>query len=118
MARSGGKRRRGSTRWFRHKGLIAVEAMLVLGLAKDVLTERVKESTLPSYGKVLFLMAATIGLFGGLYVVLERLSARGVAKAHEVAQSLPLPLPYWIVHIGLLAALYFLYAHLHGLKPF
>ena len=91
--------------------------MLVMGLAKDLLTARVKSSDLPNYGKVLFLMAATIGLFGGLYVIIERLSARSVEKAHAVAQSLPLPFPYWLAHAVLLAALYFLYAHMHGLKP-
>ena len=117
MARTSGKRQRGAGRWFSHRGLIAVESMLVLGLAKDMLTERVKHSALPGYGKVLFLMFATIGLFGGLYVLLERLSTRGVAKAHAVAQSLPLPLPYWLVHAGLLIALYLLYAHWNGLEP-
>jgi hypothetical protein len=115
MARSAGKRRR-SGGLFRHRGLIAIEAMLVLGLAKDLLTDRVKASELPSYGKVLFLMAATIGLFGGLYLILEKLSARGVEKAHEVARALPLPLPYWMIHAALFAALYFLYAHAHGVK--
>jgi hypothetical protein len=118
MARGAGKRRSGGARWLRHKGLIAVEAMLVLGLAKDLLTDRVKASALPSYGKVLFLMAATIGVFGGLYFVLERLSTRGVEKAHEVARALPLPLPYWIVHAALLAALYYFYARTHGLQAF
>jgi hypothetical protein len=112
------KRRSGGSRWFSHKGLIAIEAMLVLGLAKDVITSHVKSSDLPSYGKVLFLMAATIGLFGGVYVIVERVSARGVEKAHEVARALPLPFPYWIAHAALLAALYFLYAHMNGMKAF
>jgi hypothetical protein len=97
--------------------LIALEAMLVMGVAKDVVTARVMSSTLPSYGKVLFLMAATVGLFGGLYVVIQRLSARSVEGAHAFARALPLPLPYWIAHIGVLVALYLLYAYMHGLKP-
>lgn len=118
MAARTQKRRSGGSRWFRHRGLIAIEAMLVMGLAKDLLSDRVKSANLPNYGKVLFLMAATIGLFGGLFVILERFSARGVEKAHEVARALPLPFSYWLAHAALLVALYFLYAHMHGLKAF
>ena len=118
MAGGSRKRRSGGTRWFRHKGLIAIEAMLVMGLAKDILNDRVKSSGLPSYGKVLFLMAATIGLFGGVFFVLERFSARGVERAHDVARALPLPFSYWLAHAALFIALYFLYAHMNGLRAF
>jgi hypothetical protein len=114
MARRASKRRS----FLRHRSLIAIEAMLVMGLAKDVLGSRVKSSELPSYAKVLFIMAMTIGLFGGLFVILERMSSRGVAKAHEVAQSLPLPFAYWLAHAGLFIALYFLYAYMNGLRAF
>jgi hypothetical protein len=100
----------------RHKSLIAVEAMLVMGLAKDVLGTRVKSSDLPSYAKVLFIMAMTVGIFGGLFVILERMSTRGMERAHAVAQSLPLPFSYWLAHAALFVALYFLYAYMNGLK--
>jgi hypothetical protein len=105
-------------RWFSHKGLIAIEAMLVLGLVKDVVAARVGNSTLPDYGKVLFIMAVTIGLFGGLFVIVQQLSERGIEKAHEVARALPLPFAYWLAHAALLLGLYFLYAHMHGIQPF
>jgi hypothetical protein len=104
-------------RIFRHRSLIALEVMLVMGVAKDIVAARVLASSLPSYGKVLFLMGATVGLLGGLYVIIQRLSARGVEGAHAVARALPLPFPFWIAHVGVLAALYLLYAYMHGLKP-
>jgi hypothetical protein len=117
MANRSRSSRSSAPRIFRHRSLIALEAMLVMGVAKDIIAARVLASTLPSYGKVLFLMGATVGLFGGLYVIVQRLSARGVEGAHAVARALPLPLPYWIAHAGVLAALYLLYAYMHGIKP-
>jgi hypothetical protein len=104
-------------RIFRHRSLIALEAMLVMGAAKDIIAARVLSSSLPNYGKVLFLMGATVGLFGGLYVIIQRLSARGVEGAHAVARALPLPFAYWVAHAGVLLGLYLLYAYMHGIKP-
>ena len=47
--------------------------VLLGGLIKDWITSAVHASSLPSYGKVLFVMGATIGILGGLFFVLERL---------------------------------------------
>lgn len=95
---------------FRHRWWIAVEAVLLVGLAKDWVSRRVVDSSLPGAGKVLFVMAATIGLLGSLYVVVEAISSRGIDKTHAVAKRLPLSVPTLVFHLVVLAVLFVLYA--------
>jgi hypothetical protein len=100
----------------RHRSLIATEAVLLVGLAKDWITGAVHASSLPDYGKVLFVMGATIGILGGLYFTLEKLLARGVAGTHATLKSLPLPLPALAFHAVALFVLFLLYARELGLS--
>lgn len=111
------RKKRSSSRpgWLSHRGLIAVEALLLVGIFKDFLTAGVKASQLPGYGKVLFVMALTVGILGGLFVLVERLTARTVAGTYR---ALPGLLPYWLVHAGVLLALYLLYASHLGIRAF
>jgi len=101
-----------------HRGLIAVEAMLVMNIVKDWLFEELRTSHFPNYAKVLFVMAATVGLFGGLFFVIERLTARGVAGTHQAVSRLPIVLPTAAVHGGLLFVLFLLYARMLKLSVF
>lgn len=110
MATSAKKKNAGVRRRLRHRDLIALEAVLLVGLIKDWVAAFVKTSNLPNYAKVLFIMAATIGLLGGLFLVVEKLTRRGVAHAHQAVRSLPVPLPIWLVHAAMLVAFFLLYA--------
>lgn len=114
----GGQKSGGARSIFSHRGLIAIEAMLVLGVVKDVIFERVRTSDLPNYGKVLVIMAATVGLFGGLFFVIERLTARGVANTHQVLKRMPVVLPTLVIHVVLLFLLFLLYARMLKIKVF
>ena len=115
-AREPKKRSSRPFRWLSHRGLVAAEALLVCGLAKDFLSAAVKSSSLAPSGKVLFVMAVTVGLFGGLFLFVERFTARTVAGGHKLARGLPFFVPYWIAHIAVLVALYFVYASHHGIR--
>ncbi|MBL8863512.1 MAG: hypothetical protein JNK02_16100 [Planctomycetes bacterium] len=99
-----------------HRALIAAESVLVLGVLKDWVWRQVLASTLPSSGKVALAMLTTIGLFGGFYVLVQRLFARGVSTTHRVAGRLPLLGTTLFVHAALLYVLFLLYARMLGLQ--
>ena len=103
-------RRAAGPRWLRHRNLVATEAVLLCGLARDWATGLVRDSSLPGYGKVLFTMGATVGLLGGLFFALERLLARGVATTHASLRTLPLPIPALVAHALVLLVLFLVYA--------
>ena len=110
-ARANARRKKGRS-WLSHKSLIAVEAVLLAGVVKDLVSDWVKRSSLPGYGKVLFVMALTLGFFAGLLFVVERLTARGVVSTHKAVSALPWPLPRALVHAGMLFALFVAYARM------
>lgn len=105
----------GSPKFLRHRALVTTEAVLLISLAKDLLSAEVKHSAIANAWKVLFVMGATVGLFGVLFLVLERFAASGVAKTHEVVQALPLPVPLLAIHGAALAGLFYLYAWHQGM---
>jgi hypothetical protein len=115
-AREPKKRSSRLPRWLSHRGLVAVEALLVCGLAKDLFSSAVKSSSLAPSGKVLFVMAVTVGLFGGLFLFVERFTARTVAGGHRLARGLPFYLPFWVAHGAVLVALFFAYANHLGIR--
>lgn len=82
----------------------------MVGLLKDWLAGRVVASSLPGAGKVLFVMAVTLGVLGGLYFLVEELTAKSVARTHAAARGLPVALPSILVHAAILGALFLLYA--------
>ncbi len=67
-------------------------------------------SSLPGAGKVLFVMAVTLGVLGGLYLVVEQLTAKSVARTHSAARGLPIGMPSVLVHAAILAILFLVYA--------
>ena len=112
-AKGGGPR---LPRWLSHRGLVAAEAVLLVGILRDVLSHWIKESTLPNYGKVIVVMAMTVGVFGGLFLFVERFTARTVAGTHKAVRTVTGVMPYWAIHAGILFALFLLYANMLGLK--
>lgn len=103
-------------RWLRPRDWIAAEAVLLVGVIKDVISDRVRTASIPGYAKVLFMMAATLGLLGGMYFVLERLLAHTVARTHGAARTLSLGAPGWLFHLALILVLFFVYAHMLGVR--
>lgn len=101
-----------------HRGLIAIEAMLLLGVVKDWIFERLVKSTFPNYTKVLLVMAVTVGLFGGLFLVVEKLTASSVVRTHQAAKRLPVAVPTLAIHGALLFVLFILYARMLHLAVF
>lgn len=111
---AGARTRRDWTPAFlKHRSLMATEAVLVVGLLKGVLEDLVKATDLPNWGKVVFLMAGTVGLLGGLYWIIEGLTASGVEKAHGFVRTFSVP--YLGVHGAIFVVLFFVYAHRHGI---
>lgn len=93
---------------------MATEAVLLVGWLKGLMEGWVKASALPGYGKVLFIMAGTVGLLGGLFWIIERTTQSGVERAHGLVHGFPLP--YVAVHGAVLAALFWLYASQQGIR--
>ena len=108
-------RRAPRRRIFSHRNLLAIEGLLVVALLKSWIEDAIRSSTLPDPSKVLFVMASTIGLFAGLYVLIEGLTARSVEGAHA---AMRLFVPRLAVHAVALFVLYLLYASRLGLAPF
>ena len=114
------KSRRGSAApgFLRHSNLVAAEALLLVSVIKDFINDFIKSqpaSTVPNWGKVLFLMAATVGVLGVFFAVLEKATKGGVARTHDVVQALPIPAPVLAIHAAVLVGLFYLYAHLQHL---
>jgi hypothetical protein len=97
--------------FLRHRTLLAAEVVLVVALCRGWLETWVKGSNLPGYGKVLFLMAGTIGLLGGLYWLLDALTKSSVERTHSLLKAFSLP--YLAVHALVLLVLFFVYAWHH-----
>jgi hypothetical protein len=95
-----------------HRGLIAIEALLLTNVLKDWVFDVLRRSSFPNYMKVLMVMAATLGIFGGLFFLVERLTARGFAHTHGMARRLPFTLPTFAIHGTLLFLLFLLYARM------
>jgi hypothetical protein len=102
--------------FLKHRTLMAAEAVLVVALLRGVMEEWVKASALPGYGKVIFLMAGTIGLLGGLYWLIEAITSSGVERTHALLKTFSMP--YLVVHGLVLTILFFVYAHQHAIRVF
>lgn len=98
-----------------HRNLLAAEVLLVVGLLKGVIEEWVKTADLPAWGKVLFVMASTIGILGSLYWLVEAITSHGVGQAHSAMHFV---FPRLAVHVVVFFALYLVYAWRLGLPAF
>lgn len=99
--------------FLKHRTLMAAEIVLVVGLLKGVMETWVKSAELPNYAKVLFIMAGTLGLLGGLYWLIESITSTGVKKTHALLKSFSLP--HVLVHALVFVVLFFVYAAQHHL---
>jgi len=103
-------------RWLSHRGLVAGETVLLVGILRDWLTRWIRASELSNATKVLVIMAMTVGVFGGLFLFVEGITARTVAGTHKAVRSLTGIVPFWVVHAGILLLLFLLYANQLGLR--
>lgn len=97
-------------RWLRHRALVTGEAILVVGVLQQLLQQRINELAMPNWGKVLWVMASTLGLLGVILVLVRVVAVKGVAKAHDVVQAIPLPTPTLFIHLLVYGGLFLLYA--------
>lgn len=118
MANSSSKGRSARAGIFTHRGLVAIEALLFLGVAKDWIFALLLRSSLPNWQKVVLVMATTVGLFGGLILALGKWTAQGVKTTHKTAERLPIPVPTIVIHAVLLFVLFLLYASMLKLAVF
>jgi hypothetical protein len=98
-----------------HRNFVAAEVVLVIGLLKSFIEEHVLASGLPPYGKVLFVMAGTIGLLGSLYWLIEGITRASVSQVYGALNRV---LPGIAFHAAILFGLYLLYANRLELAPF
>jgi hypothetical protein len=96
--------------WLRHRALLTGEAILVVGVVQEIIQRQVNHLAWPNYGKVLWIMACTLGVLGVLLLAIRQLIKRGLAKTHDVVQAMPLPLPVLLTHVAFYVALFYLYA--------
>jgi hypothetical protein len=109
--------KKSSFRIFRHASLVTVETLLLFGVLKDWITGLVRTTDLPNWGKVLFVMATTVGVFGSVFLVLEKMTHGGVARAHDAMRG-RVAVPTLVIHVVVLFLLFLLYARTLGLKVF
>ena len=99
-------------RWLRHRAILAAETVLLVGIVQELLEGWVLSIQVSNVVKVLFVMAATVGIIGMLLVVVQLLIERSLAGTHQMAKSLPLPMAVYVVHVAILIVLYYLYAYM------
>jgi hypothetical protein len=97
-------------RWLRHRSLVTGEAILVVGVVQQLIQQHISELALPNWGKVLWVMASTLGLLGVVLVFVRIVAVKSVAKAHDVVQAIPLPTPTLLIHLLVYGGLFLLYA--------
>lgn len=95
-----------------HRGLVLSETALIVGLLQMHLRDLALDTDLvPPWARVLIGMGLVVGLFGFFLRAVDRRSAQLVKKTHKTASKLPIQPPQLLVHLAVLAALFFAYAH-------
>ena len=115
---SNGSPRKGARRVLSHGRLVAVEAVLLAAWLKTLLSEAIVASGMQSWVKVLVVMGMTVGLLGGLLLLLESLTREGVKHSHQFLRGLAGGASALWIHAGVLLALFLLYARMLHLKVF
>jgi hypothetical protein len=106
MAEKKGK----TPKWLRHRTLVAAESVLLVGVGQQLLSRQIDAVQMPNPARVLFIMASTLGVLGGMVLLARALATKGVAQTHQVAKALPIPAGTWLVHVAAFAGLFVLYA--------
>lgn len=102
--------------WFRHHWLVEAEAILLVGVVQELLQRLIKAQGWPKWSMTLWIMGCTLGLLGGLVMILRLIAKRAMAQTHQVARAMPILSPL-IIHLLVLAGLFFLYAWVWRLWP-
>ena len=102
-------------RWFSHRHLIALEVLLGLDLILRVTKTLLMESqAVPNWGKIIIIMALTIGFLGFIMMWLTRIMAVGLEGAHRTISAIPVLRHHLIIHCGIFTGFFFLYALIYG----
>ena len=101
--------------WLKHRALLAGEVILVIGVVQELIQRQVNHLGLPPYGKVLWIMACTLGVLGVLLLVVRSVIKRSLAKTHNVVQGIPVPTPMLLIHGAAYIGLFYLYAFVWNL---
>lgn len=107
----------GPMRWFRHRWLVEAEAILLVGVAQELIQRQISGVSLPHWGKTLWTMACILGIMGGLIVALRIVAHRAVNKAHQTVRAMPFPAPYFLLHLLALSGIFLLYAWVWNFWP-
>ena len=91
--------------FLRHRALLGAETALVVGVLMELGQRQVTASTLPGWGKTLFVMAVNIGLLGVLVLVTTSLINGTLKRVFNAAG-----LPVVVLHGVAFLALFVLYA--------
>jgi hypothetical protein len=97
-------------KWLRHRTLITAEAVLLVGAGQQLVQQQIETLGLPNWGRVLFTMASTLGILGGVVLLVKAFATRGVSQSHNVAKALPIPAATWLLHAAACCGLFALYA--------
>lgn len=99
-----------------HGRLVAVEALLLAAWIKALLTDAIVGSGMQSWVKVVVVMGMTVGLLGSVLLWLEHLTRAGLKQSHQVVRGMAGGVSVFWIHIGVLLALFLLYARMLHLK--
>lgn len=86
--------------FLRHRALLGAETALVVGVLMELGQRQVTASTLPGWGKTIFVMAVNIGLLGVLVLVTTSLIS-GTLKRVFNAAGLPVAMLHALAFVGL-----------------
>lgn len=98
-------------RWFSHKRLVLIEALLLLGPAKSWAEAWIlARPELANAAKLAIAMLMHLGVFATIFILVERWLAASVARTHAAVQALPIPTPLLAMHLLALAGLVWLWS--------
>lgn len=97
-------------KFLRHRTLVTAEAVLLVGVGQQLLSQYLATIPMPSWARVLFTMASTLGILGGVVLIAKAFAKKGVAQTHNVAKSLPIPAATVLLHLAAFCGLFALYA--------
>lgn len=95
---------------FRHRTLVAAEAVLLVGVAQQLLSQQVAGAAVPNAAKILFTMVGVLGVLGGMVLLARAFAIKGVSQTHNVIKALPIPAATWLLHLAAFGGLFLLYA--------
>ncbi len=103
-------RRRAPFRWLKHSTLVGAEAMLLVGAAQQLLSQRIGVVKMPNAARIVVTMAMVLGVLTGLNMLMRLIAHKGMSHTHDVAKALPIPAATVLAHCATFACLFLLYA--------